>query len=221
MFRAVAVCCDIELQSCSRSLLGWPSVSSLAVKETQAADKLREKTVMMLRENAKLFHSSWRDMGMDVNFDADYDTLDSRLTEMSNPSTYGGEPELLALTHVIKQPIVVYNLTGEVKFGEAFDEIVPAVHLRYSPEKQGKANQAASPGHYDALIDELYPKVGDFIAVRAGRNKWYPAQALEVDHSIPEVKVTFMKPSGSAYVFTDGKPSWIDLEKIIHICIMR
>ena len=40
MFQAVAVCCDLELQSCSRSLLGWPSVSSLAVKETQAADKL-------------------------------------------------------------------------------------------------------------------------------------------------------------------------------------
>ena len=43
-------------------------------------------------------------------------------------------------------------------------------------------------------------------AVRAGRNKWYPAQALEVDHNIPEVKVTFITPSGSAYVFTDEKP---------------
>ena len=79
---------------------------------------------------------------------------------------------------------------------------MPAVHLRYSPDKQGKANQATSPGHYDALIDELYPEVW---AVRAGRNKWYSARALEVDHSIPEVKVkvTFMTPSGSAYVFTD------------------
>ena len=149
------------------------------MKETQAADKLREETVLMLRENAKLFHSSWRDMGMDVSFDADYGTLDSRLTEMSNPSTYGGELELLALMHVIKQPIVVHNLAGEVKFGEAFDKVVTAVHLRYSPEKQGKANQVASPGHYDAMIDELYAKVGDFIAVRAGRNKWYPVQALK------------------------------------------
>ena len=26
MFRAVAVCCDIELQSCFRSLLGWQSI---------------------------------------------------------------------------------------------------------------------------------------------------------------------------------------------------
>ena len=60
MFQAVAVCCDMELQSCSRSLLGWPSVSSLAVKETEAANKLQEETVLMLRENAKLFHSSWR-----------------------------------------------------------------------------------------------------------------------------------------------------------------
>ena len=104
-------------------------------------------------------------------------------------------------------------MAGEVKFGEAFDKVVPAVHLEYFPDKQGKANQVASPGHYDALIDELYPEVG---AVRAGRNKWYPAQALEVDHSVPEVKVTFMTPSGSAYVFTDKKPEWVDLEKIIY-----
>ena len=50
MFRAVAVSCDTELQSCSRSLLGWPSVSSLAVKETQATDKLQEETAVMLRK---------------------------------------------------------------------------------------------------------------------------------------------------------------------------
>ena len=78
IFQAFAVCCDMELQSCSRSLSGWPSVSSLAVKETQATDKLQEETVLMLRKIVKLFHSSQRDMGMDVNFDADYGTLDSR-----------------------------------------------------------------------------------------------------------------------------------------------
>ena len=36
LFLAVAVCCDMELQSFSRSLLEWPSVSGLAVKETQS-----------------------------------------------------------------------------------------------------------------------------------------------------------------------------------------
>ena len=82
MFPTVAVCCDMELQSCSRSLLGWPSVSSFAVKETQATDKLQEETAMMLGKNVKLFHSSWRDMDMDVNFDADYGTLDSHLNRI-------------------------------------------------------------------------------------------------------------------------------------------
>ena len=72
----------MELQSCSRSLLGWPTVSSFAVKETQATDKLQEKTAMMLGKNVKLFQSSWRDMGMDVNFDADYGTLDSHLNSI-------------------------------------------------------------------------------------------------------------------------------------------
>ena len=79
---------------------------------------------------------------------------------MSNPSTYSGEPELLSLMLVIKQLIVVHNLAGEVKFREAFDKVVPAVHHRYSPDKQGTADQVESLGHYDALIDELYPKVG-------------------------------------------------------------
>ena len=60
----------------------------------------------------------------------------------------------------MKQSIAVHKLAGEVKFGEAFDKVVQAVHLRYSPDKQGKGNQAASPGHYDALIDELCPEVG-------------------------------------------------------------
>ena len=79
MFRAVAVCCDMELQFCSRSLSGWPSVSSLALKWTQATDKLQEETALMVRKNVKLFHSSWRDMVLDVNFDADCGTLDSHL----------------------------------------------------------------------------------------------------------------------------------------------
>ena len=48
-------------------------------KETQATDKLQGETVLMLRKNVKLFHSSRRDMGMDVKFDADYGTLDSCL----------------------------------------------------------------------------------------------------------------------------------------------
>ena len=64
---------------------------------------------------------------------------------MSNSTTYNGEPELLDLMLVIKQLIVVHKLAGEVKF-EAFDKVVPAAHLRYSPDKQEKASQAASPG---------------------------------------------------------------------------
>ena len=79
IFRAVVVCCDMELQFCSRSLSGWPSVSSLVVKWTRTTDKLQEETALMVRKNVKLFHSSWRDMGLDVNFDADYGTLDSHL----------------------------------------------------------------------------------------------------------------------------------------------
>ena len=51
------------------------------------------------------------------------------------------------------------TVVNRSSLGEEFEKVVPAVHLRYSPDKQGKANQTASPGHYDALINELYPEV--------------------------------------------------------------
>ena len=63
---------------------------------------------------------------MGVNFDADHGTLDSCLKEMSNPSTYTGELELLALT-LVKQLL----------------------------STQGTANKAASSGQCDALINYI------------------------------------------------------------------
>ena len=50
MFGVVAVCCDMELQSVSRSMLRWQSLSGLPVKETQATDELQEETALMLRQ---------------------------------------------------------------------------------------------------------------------------------------------------------------------------
>ena len=43
MFRAVAVCCDMESQSCLRSLLGWPSVSSLAAQRLKPLTSSKKK----------------------------------------------------------------------------------------------------------------------------------------------------------------------------------
>ena len=76
-------------------------------------------------------------------------------TETSDPSAYSGEPELLALT------TDCWSITWleRLNLVKHLIKVVPAVHLRYSPDKQEKANQATSPGHHDALIDELYPEV--------------------------------------------------------------
>ena len=44
------------------------------------------------------------------------------------------------------------------------------------------------------------------------------AQVSDVDHSIPEIKLKFMMPSDNTYIFTDEESSWIDMEKIVHLC---
>ena len=44
------------------------------------------------------------------------------------------------------------------------------------------------------------------------------AQVSDIDHSIPEIELKFMMPSGNTYIFTDEESSWIDMEKIVHLC---
>ena len=41
-------------------------------------------------------------MGFTDIYDADFGTMEERLKGMKNPSVYAGEPELLALVHLIE-----------------------------------------------------------------------------------------------------------------------
>ena len=65
---------------------------------------------------------------------------------MKNPSVYAGEPELLALVHLIEQPIEVYQPDDStVMFGEAFLKSARKVNLIYAPEKNRKREKSTSP----------------------------------------------------------------------------
>ena len=44
------------------------------------------------------------------------------------------------------------------------------------------------------------------------------AQVSDIEQSIPEIKLKYMMSSGNTYIFTDDKSSWIDMEKIVHLC---
>ena len=143
-------------------------------------------------------------MGFTDIYDADFRTMEERLKEMKNPSVYAGEPELLALVHLIEQPVEVYQPDDStVMFGEAFLKSARKVNLIYAPEKTENGKKV--PAHYDLLHNELYPGISDFVALRAGKTTWYMAQVSDVDHEKMEVEVNYMKKSGHSFIFTQKK----------------
>ena len=136
LFRAAAVSMDPALIKCSRTIMGWPCNREIADKETKEADGLRMNTVRVMYENKDLYASTSKEMGFTDIYDADFGTMEERLKEMKNPSVYAGEPELLALVHLIEQPIEVYQPDDStVMFGEAFLKSARKVNLIYAPEK--------------------------------------------------------------------------------------
>ena len=146
LFRAAAVSMDPALIKCSRTIMGWPCNREIADKETKEADGLRMNTVRVMYENKDLYASTSKEMGFTDIYDADFGTMEERLNEMKNPSVYAVEPELLALVHLIEQPIEVYQPDGStVMFGEAFLKSARKVNLIYAPEKNRKREKSTSP----------------------------------------------------------------------------
>ena len=155
-------------------------------------------------------------MGFPNEFDADFGTTDDRLKEMQKVSVYAGEPELMALVHVVRHPIQVFQPAAKYCYGDVFQKEVAPIYLKYSPEEA--SSQGMTPGHHDLLIDPLYPRTGGFVGIKFGRCIWYMSQVTNIDLSMPEIEVKFMVQSGSTFIFTDEQPSWIDLQKVLHVC---
>ena len=68
---------------------------------------------------------------------------------MAKPKTFAGEAELLALVHVIKQPIAAHYQNAphrSLQLGEACTGSANTVHLLSYPDDQD------NPGHYDLLL---------------------------------------------------------------------
>ena len=69
--------------------------------------------------------------------------MEKRLEQMEKNSEYGGQPELLALTHVLERSVVVHykDSTKTTEFGECFAS-QPSIHLLYyEEEKTTKENK--------------------------------------------------------------------------------
>ena len=206
---------------CERNEGGYPVDKVHAAMEAKLASELRSKAVDMLRSNRELCQSHAEDIGLDYLWEGDeYSSVDSRLKEMEKNSVSGGQPEILALTHVLVRPIVVHfeNQDKTTEFGRFFNS--QPCHILYYPEEKDKQGQQKRAGHYDLLRGvrcQVY-STGDFVVVRAGKSKWYMAIISELDNDTEEVKSNFMERSGSLFSFNDEEEKWVSLSTIIHKC---
>ena len=149
MLRSVAIALNNDLLECDRTSIGYPKDTLLAAKEIEEADELRRRTAQLWQENKSLYESHARDLNMKCLWDDEFSSIDERLEKMKKNDTYGAEPEILSLVHVIKRPVHVYYHGGFDKFtefGEAFTESPPIRVVNYPDRRRGQ------PGHYDLLL---------------------------------------------------------------------
>ena len=65
---------------------------------------------------------------------------------------YGGQPEMLALVHVIERPITVYYEDSDngTVLGEVFTDC-PGAYILYYPEERDNKGELIKAGHYVLL----------------------------------------------------------------------
>ena len=169
-------------------------------------------------ENVNMYQEKNEQQDYDKDFDVDFGNFQKRLKQMKNPSVYAGEEELISTVDVVEHPIHVHQSYHKNCYGDDYKQAAAPIHLKYTPEKAATATTPKVPVHYDLLLNTLYPKTGDFVALKFGMKKWYMAQVSDIDHSIPEIEVKFVAPSGNTYIFTDEQQSWVDIDKILLVC---
>ena len=88
---------------------------------------------------------------------------------------YGGQPEILAIVHVIERPITVHNEDSDkgTVFGEFFTDR-PGIDILYYPEERDDKGELVKAGHCMLLRrvtllsqpeNEKVYSLGDYVAV--------------------------------------------------------
>ena len=81
----------------------------------------------MLRSSTQLVKSHGNDIGLEYLWNGDeYGSLENRWKAMEKNAGYGGQPEILAIVHVIEIPLTVHyeNSDKGTIFGEFFTDRV-------------------------------------------------------------------------------------------------
>ena len=99
---------------------------------------------------------------------------------MEKNAEYGGQPEILALVHVIERSITVHYEDSDkgTVFGE-FCTYRPCIDILYYPEEHEDKGELIKAGHYVLLRratllsqpeNEKIYSLGDYVAVRSETN---------------------------------------------------
>ena len=102
--------------------------------------------------------------------------MENSLKAMEKNAEYGGQPEILALVHVIERPITVHYEDSDK--GTVFEEFFtdrPSIDILYYPEERDDKGKLIKAGHYVLLMratlfgqpvnEEVY-SLGDYVTIR-------------------------------------------------------
>ena len=143
-FRSIAIARDATLLTASRNRYGKLDDPILYLREKTSADALRASTVDYMMRNFDHYSllpdiAANADMG-DVQR---YASFQDRIASMASETELPGEPEIVALTQALEQPLVIISGDDTLRFGQEFKEKT-AITLRYTRYEDA--------GHYDLLV---------------------------------------------------------------------
>ena len=169
------------------------------------------------------------DFGLEYLWKGDeYISLENSLKAMEKNAEYGGQPEILALAHIIERPIIVHYEDSDkgTVFGEFFTDR-PSIEILYYPEERDDKGKLIKAGHYVLLRratlfsqpeNEKVYSLGDYVTVRSERNDWFMCVISEINNSSKEVKVRFMSKSGQYFLLSKKLEKWFPKSAIFHRC---
>ena len=136
-----------------------------------------------------------------------------------NPE-HGGQPEILALVHVIQRPTTVH-------YEDSDKGTVFGIDIQYYPEELGDKGELIKAGHYVLLRratllsqpeNEKFYSPGDYVAVRSETNDWFMCVISEINDPSKEVKFRFMRKSGHYFLLSKKLEKWFPKSAILHRC---
>ena len=140
----------------------------------------------------------------------EYGSLENSLKASEKNAEYAGQPEILALVHVIERPITVhYEDSDKGTVSGEFFTCRPSINILYYREERDDKGELMKAGNYVLLRratllsqplsqpeNRKVYSLGDYVAVRSETNDWFICVISEINDPSKEVRVRFMRKSG-------------------------